>query len=219
MDGPLSENVTQQWASALFRDSGALLTDGHFVYSSGRHGSVYVSKEAIFRDPLATSELCRAIADRFIDADIDVVAGPLPGGAFMSQWVAYRMMQEKNAPARKIEAVFTEKDPDGSTMVLKRGYAERMPGKRVLIVDDILTTGGTLAKVIGAVRKASGTIVASAVLYNRGALSQEDIPGSPLLYSLIEDCQESWSPDDCPLCRAGKTVNTDLGHGAAYLRR
>src|SRR3989304_3005059 len=129
--------------SALLREVGARI-DGHFPLPPGRHSPVYVEKFRLLERPEATDRLCRLIADRFRDDRPQLVAGPTTGGVILSYEVA-RLLG--------LRGIFAEKAAGGRAF--QRGFEVR-PGERTLIVDDVLTTGGSIRDVIEAVRRAGG---------------------------------------------------------------
>jgi orotate phosphoribosyltransferase len=144
---------------ALFRASGAF-REGHFLLKSGRHGDAYVEKFAVLADPAATSELCGFWAASVRDARVDLVAGPTTGGVIL----AFETARQLGTPSIFAEEV---RDADGAThREFRRGFTIR-PGERVLLVDDILTTGGSLLAMIPAVEALGGEIVGCEVLVDR----------------------------------------------------
>ena len=195
---------------------GALITGDHLVYTSGRHGSSYVNKDALYPHTAATSEVCARIAARFADAGVEVVAGPTVGGVIMAQWTAHHLSA---LAGREVLAVYAEEEvtEDGARRRLfRRGYDALVAGRRVLVVEDILTTGGSARLVIAAAHEAGGSVVGVGALCNRGGVSAEMI-GAPLLFSLSEVPLESFAPEECPLCAAGVPINTRVGKGEAFL--
>lgn len=188
---------------------------GHFVFTSGRHGDSYVNKDALYPYTRDTSRLCRAIAERFAGRHIEVVAGPAIGAAILSQWVAYHLaeMLEKD-----VYGVYADKDGQGG-FVLKRGYDEMIKGKRVLVVEDLTTTGGSIKKVVETARAAGGEIVAAIAVVNRGGVTKKDVGNPDEFQSLVELHLESWEAAECELCKKGIPVNTDIGHGREFMRR
>ncbi len=200
---------------ALLAQVGALITGDHLVYTSGRHGSSYVNKDALYPHTAATSAVCAQIARHFVAAGVEVVAGPTVGGVIMAQWTAHHLSA---LTGREVLAVYAEEEPDGEgkRRVLRRGYDALVAGRRVLVVEDILTTGGSVRLVVAAVRAAGGTVVGVGALCNRGAVTAELID-APELYALSEVPLESYAPAECPLCAAGVPVNTRVGKGAAFL--
>lgn len=200
---------------ALLAQVGALITGDHLVYTSGRHGSSYVNKDALYPHTAATSAVCAQIARHFAPAGVEVVAGPTVGGVIMAQWTAHHLSE---LTGREVLAVYAEEEPDGAgkRRVLRRGYDALVAERRVLVVEDILTTGGSVRLVVAAVRAAGGTVVGVGALCNRGAVTAELIE-APQLYALSEVPLESYAPAECPLCAAGVPVNTRVGKGAAFL--
>src|SRR3954453_22856205 len=148
---------------ALFRSSGAF-REGHFLLKSGRHGDAYVEKFQVLQDPAATSELCGYFAaeGRGLDdeAMVDLVAGPTTGGVILAFETARQL---------GVRAIFAEevRAADGGThREFRRGFRIE-PGERVLLVDDILTTGGSLLAMLPAVEAMGGETVECVVLVDR----------------------------------------------------
>ncbi len=187
---------------------GAVITGTHVVYTSGRHGKTYVNKDALYTSTEDTSAVCAQIAAHFASAGVEVVAGPTVGGVILTQWVAHH--SPPTAHGRQPAAIYAE-EVDGKR-VFRRGYADFIPGKRVLVVEDILTTGGSARKVVDAVRVAGGEVVGLGALCNRGNVSAETV-GAPEVYTLLTLPLTSWEAADCPLCRAGMPINTKVGKG------
>lgn len=202
-------------ARQVFRLSGAL-RDGHFVYKSGRHGGVYVNKDAVFSHPRFVDVLAAQIAKTLRDVIVDVVAGPAIGGAILAQVVGLKIAGTLGTPDAKgvPRVVFAEKD--GDLFVLRRGYDQLVRGKRVLAVEDIFTTGGSCKRMIKAVRAAGGTVVAVRALWNRGGVTAEDL-GVEDFGALINTQFKDYSAEECPLCTEGVPINMDVGHGVAFI--
>lgn len=201
----------------LFRASGAF-REGHFQLKSGRHGDAYVEKFAVLSDPAATSELCGYWAARVRGADghpplVDLVVGPTTGGVIL----AFETARQLGLPSIFAEEV---RDPDGTTRrEFRRGFTIR-PGERVLLVDDILTTGGSLLAMIPAVEALGGEIVECAVLVDRsGGRATLTSPTTgrtyPLraLWQLDLPTYEAGS-DTCPRCAAGDPLYAPGSTGA-----
>ncbi len=194
---------------------GAVITGSHIVYTSGLHGSAYVNKDAIYPHTAQTSRLCRAIAERFADEPVEVVIAPAIGGVILSQWTAHHL-SEMNG--HEVFGVYAEKAESTDTFVIKRGYDKLIAGKNVLVVEDILTTGGSAKKVIEVTRAIGGNIVGLGVLCNRGKITPEDC-GVPKLTALVSVALDAWDEADCPLCIQNMPINTDVGKGRAFLAR
>ena len=193
---------------------GAITNNDHFVYTSGRHGSVYINKDAIYPHIKDIMTLGYLMADIICFRDVDVVLGPEKGGIILAQWVAYGLI--KMTGREDICAIYAERE--GDHFVIKRGYEKLIPGRNILIVEDILTTGGSIRKVVSAVEGLRGNIVALTAICNRGGVKVEDVGISSGFYSLINDLNlESWTEAECPLCARGVSVNTTIGKGRKFL--
>lgn len=174
-------------AEQVLRDAGALL-EGHFQLTSGKHSPLYVEKFRLLERPPQTEVLCRMIADWARPLDVQLVAGPTTGGVIISFEVA-RMLGTLG--------IFAESGGEGREF--KRGF-RIAPGERVLVVDDVLSTGGSVRDVIDAVRRAGGEPVGVAVLVDR-TLGKADF-GLPLFGCLALDIP-AYDPAECPQCRDG----------------
>jgi orotate phosphoribosyltransferase len=175
---------------AVLRASGAL-KEGHFLLSSGRHSDRYVEKFDLLRQPEATSQVCTLIADRFRDRGVDVVAGPTTGGVILAFEVARQL---------GVAAAYAERaSGSGTTREFRRGtrFAQ---GARILVVDDILTTGGSVRETLQALNRQPVEVVGVAVLVDR---SSEGIDLGVPLHSLATMDIATWEPETCPLCARG----------------
>ena len=195
---------------------GAVITGSHIVYKSGKHGTAYVNKDAIYPHTVATSRLCRAIADQFVRDNVEVVIAPAIGGVILSQWVAHHLTEMSG---HEVFGVYAEKVEGGDTFAIRREYDKLVSGRRVLVVEDVLTTGGSARKVVEAAREAGGNVVGLGVLCNRGAITLEDVANPPKLFALVNVTLDAWDEADCPLCAKNVPVNTSVGHGREFLAR
>ncbi len=172
----------------IFRQTGALL-EGHFIYTSGRHGRQFLQAARVMQYPRHGEALCSALADRFKDEGIALVVGPATGGIVLAYETARRL---------GCRAAYTEKDgPDA--MALKRGF-KLEKDCRVLVVEDITTTGGSVKKSIDHLNRRGAQVIGVGVLIDRsgGAISF-DARFEPLARLKLE----SWTAEECPLCREG----------------
>jgi orotate phosphoribosyltransferase len=179
---------------AQLEEIGALKS-GHFLLASGRHSDRYVEKFDLLRQPRATEQACRELVHRLGTlADVDLVAGPTTGGILL----AFEIARQLGLPA-----AYAERTQEGShARAFKRGTIIDS-GTRVLLVDDILTTGGSIRETLNALRDAGADVRAVAVLVDR---SGGDVDfGLPLL-ALAQLHIETWEPADCPMCRAGRPL-------------
>jgi orotate phosphoribosyltransferase len=148
--------LTNSEVQGIFRESGALL-EGHFLLASGYHSAIYLEKFQVLQYPRYVETLCRDIAERFRDAAVQVVLGPTTGGVLIAYEVA------KHLGTR---AIFAERDDIGNGRTLRRGFSIA-PGEHVLVVDDILTTGGSVRDTIAIVEANEGVLVGVGVLADR----------------------------------------------------
>jgi orotate phosphoribosyltransferase len=190
----------------ILAEARAMITDSHIVYTSGKHGTAYVNKDAVYPHTERIAELCRHLADGAVAYRPDLVCGPAMGGIILAQWTGHHL---------GIPAVYAEKAPEGG-MVLRRGYDHMVRGRRVLVVEDILNTGGSVRDAVAAVHRAGGDVVAVGALVNRGGVTAADV-GAPALYALLDVTLDAWDAAACPLCRDGVPINTDVGKGREFL--
>ena len=203
----------------ILNNVGAVITNSHIVYTSGKHGSAYVNKDAVYPHAEITSQLCRAIAEHFSDENlygIDAVVAPAIGGVNLCTWTAYWLEKLTN---RKTLALYAEKAEDGETFVFKRGYDKFISSRRILVVEDILITGGSAKKVIEVTRALGGNVLGLGVLCNRGGITPQDVADPPELFALVNVQLDAWDEADCPLCAQNVPINTDVGKGREYLAK
>lgn len=179
----------------MFRESGALL-EGHFVYASGRHGSQFIQAARVMQYPEKLERLCSALAEPFESTGIDLVVGPATGGIVL----AYETARQLGC-----RGAFVEKDGGGG-MALKRGFALEA-GTRVLLVEDIVTTGGSVRKAMAHLRSRGAEVMGVAVLIDRSSGEASfDCP----FHSLARLDMKSYAPDDPEIARLeGPPVDPD----------
>lgn len=198
----------------ILTDAQAIMK-GHFVLKSGRHSSVYVNKDLVYTNPITIAILCMDLGQPYVTKDpsrqIQVVVGPAIGGVILASYVAKHIGYDS---PNVVRSLFADKDGDG--FVIKRGYDKFVTNKRVLVVEDIMTTGSSLRATADAVRRVGGYVVGAAALCNRGKVTAEML-GVPRLVSLVEMDFETWPTEGCELCRAGQPINVDVGHGGSYV--
>ena len=173
----------------LYRRSGALL-DGHFRLTSGLHSPGYLQCALVLQHPQHAEALGRAIADRVRDLRPTLVLSPALGGVVIGQEVAR---------ALGVRAIFVERQDGGLT--LRRGFiiAET---DRVLVVEDVVTTGGSTRETMQVARAAGGQVIGAACIVNRGGGKDVGVP----FVSLIDIDLATYEPDRCPLCAQGLPV-------------
>ena len=202
----------------LFADVGAIISDSHFVYSSGRHSSVYINKDALYLHTQTISKLCQLMALPCNSDQIDVVVGPVLGGIVLSQWIAHHLNVRRSSG--ETLAVYAEKDGDGAnkTFSFHRGYDKYIANKNILVVEDILTTGGSARQVIELVRRHGGNVVGLSALCNRGNVQPADVGNVPI-HTLVTVSLETFTEEECPFCQQQVPINMELGKGRAFLAR
>lgn len=166
--------------------AGALLT-GHFQLTSGRHSDRYVQCALLLSRPKDAEAVGAALGDRMADLLPELVVGPALGGVVIAHEVARRL---------ETPCFFTERKE--GVMELRRGFRIK-PGARVVVVEDVVTTGGSVKEVIALVRAAGAEVLAVGSVVCRAKDSPFDVRFESLLQLVIE----SWKPDDCPLCKGG----------------
>ena len=182
------KSLTEDEVLALLKKTGAIM-DGHFLLTSGLHSPHYVEKFNVLQHPEYTQRLCEAMAEKFKDANIETVVGPMTGGILLAH---------ETGKALGTRAIFTERV--NGKMTFRRGFSLH-PGERCLIVEDIVTTGGSIKEVIDVVKAHGGTPVAVSMLVDRsgGKVNFGEVPCTALLHLNVEP----WTPEACPLCQQG----------------
>ncbi len=183
--------MTESDVLAALKDAGAIL-HGHFQLTSGRHSDTYVQCARILEDPALTTRLAEAMAASVRDRTIDLVAAPAVGGIIIGFAVAQ---------ALGVKFIFSERQQ--GAMTFRRSFTIN-PGQRVLVVEDVVTTGGSVAEVIDLVRAAGGDVVAVTSIIDRGGEKAFDADYRPLLKLEVE----SMEPPRCPQCAAGTPIDS-----------
>jgi orotate phosphoribosyltransferase len=172
---------------SLFKESQALLT-GHFLLTSGRHSDVYYEKFTLLKNPAICTRICEAMADAFRSKKAQTVVGPTTGGIIIAYDVARYL---------GIESIYAEQGDKGR--IFKRGFSLDA-GQKVIIVDDVLTTGKSVEEVIQLVKSYKAEIVGIGLLLDRsGGSVHFDYP----VHALASVNAQSWDPSECPLCQQG----------------
>lgn len=174
----------------MLEESGAL-AQGHFLLSSGKHSDRYIEKFHLLRKPKVLEAICSEIVRRTLGTPIDVVAGPTTGGILIAAEVARQM---------EVRAAYAERSDEGSLEREFRRVNYFEPGDRVLVVDDILTTGGSVRETITALEPHPVELAAVMVMVDR-SMGRADV--GAVYQSLAEMDVPAWDPAECPLCRDG----------------
>ena len=173
---------------------------GHFELSSGRHSATYVQCALVLQHPEMAERLGRALAEKFKGVDVECVVSPALGGILVGHEVGR---------ALGVRAIFVERDSSGQ-MALRRGFGLRS-GERVMVVEDVWTTGGSTRETMGIVEQAGGRVVAAAALIDRSSGTIEwDVPAK----ALVDVSIPSHEPFECPLCRTGEPITKPGSHFA-----
>lgn len=182
--------MTPEELEQLLEHTGAIRR-GHFQLSSGLHSPVYVQCALLLQHPVETARVADALAHLFYDSPVDVVAAPALGGIVLG----YELARQLGA-----RSVFVERD-SGGKLALRRFALNQ--GERVLVAEDVLTTGGSTQETIAAARQAGATVIGVAAILDRsGGGIRLDVP----LRVLMSQKLETYDSKQCPLCRAGKPV-------------
>jgi orotate phosphoribosyltransferase len=174
----------------IFSRAGAYL-EGHFLLASGKHSPFYLEKFQVLQWPQETERLCQAIAESARGLGVQTVAGPTTGGIILAHEVARQL---------GVRAVYAERTADGRGREFRRGF-RLSPGERVLVVDDVMSTGGSVHETIDAVHANGAEVVGVGVLVDRSA-GQATFDGLPLI-ALWDVSIPSYLPAECPQCAQG----------------
>ena len=185
-----------------------LMLNGHFDFGNGYHGPVYLNPHQLFRHPSTIWRFAQDLLD-VLPASVleqtEVVAGPVTGGALLAHTMA-GLLDSRRAITRPptLFAPFGVDTDCGQS--LSRFYKKQVPGRNVLLVDDVRNTGQTLARCAGLVREAGGTVIATAEIYDRmEAVADAGVPN----FALAEyKAPDNYAAGSCPLCTAGVPITT-----------
>lgn len=174
----------------IFKETGALL-EGHFILTSGLHSGTYFQCAKVFQYPWHAEVLCKDIADHFRGEKIDVVVSPAVGGIVFGQEIA-RLLGVRSIFAERVEG----------KMTLRRGF-EVSRGERILLAEDVTTTGGSVKEVIEVVKSQGCDVAAvTAVVDRSSGEAQFDVP----YFSLFQMEVKNFSPEACPMCKSGSVA-------------
>lgn len=182
--------MTQQEKLELLETAGVLQT-GHFRLTSGRHSDKYMQCARVFENAKYSEPICREIAGAFRESDIHLVVGPAVGGIIMAYEVA-RQLGVRN--------IFAERE--NGAMTLRRGFYIE-PGTRVLVVEDTITTGGSVKETIALIQDRGGVVVGVGAVIDRSGGSADF--GVPLHAAVAVDIV-SFEESDCPMCKQGLPI-------------
>ena len=191
--------LTQEQVRQLLVETKAVL-EGHFLLTSGLHSPLYVEKFNVLQHPEYTEKLCKELAERFKNKGVQTVMGPMTGGILLAHEVG---------KALGTRAIFTEREK--GKMTLRRGFCIKQ-GERVLIVEDIVTTGGSVQEVVDVVKAAGGEIVGVGLLVDRsGGKAEFGVPKEDV-QALLNLEVPTYEPETCPLCKEGVPMTERGSH-------
>ncbi|MDE6372835.1 MAG: orotate phosphoribosyltransferase [Clostridia bacterium] len=180
--------MTQEQALDCYRKTGAILK-GHFKLTSGRHSDTYMQSAKLFIDTKQSEIVCKALAEKLAGEKIDLVVSPAIGGILMGYEVARQL---------GVPNIFAERE--NGEMTLRRGFAIEK-GTKVVVVEDVVTTGGSVKEVVCLVQSMGAEVVAVASLVDR---SNGNVDFGVKYVNLISMEVVSYEPDECPICKEGK---------------
>ena len=180
--------LTQEQSLDCYRKTGAILK-GHFKLTSGRHSDTYMQSAKLFIDTKQSEIVCKALAEKLAGEKIDLVVSPAIGGILMGYEVARQL---------GVPNIFAERE--NGEMTLRRGFAIEK-GTKVVVVEDVVTTGGSVKEVVKLVQSMGADVVAVASLVDR---SNGNVDFGVKYVNLISMEVTSYEPDECPLCKEGK---------------
>lgn len=224
---------------------GVLVRNSHFVLTPKPeglfHSSDYFAKDRLLSDPLALDAVAEIMYDRLRSLDIEVVVGPTVGAVSLASMVALKLSiaygktviwapaEEATEKRRALKpdvglAVFSEKSfddvlvPIKSQRVIGRGLAPEIKGRQVVVVEDVLSSGGSAQVTVKAVEEIGGIVVAVCAICNRSGKDANDL-GLVSLSTIWEMPMEMYPEETCPLCAANRPIEMALGHGKAFYAR
>ncbi|MDR0914294.1 MAG: orotate phosphoribosyltransferase [Oscillospiraceae bacterium] len=181
--------ITKERVLEVLKEAGVLL-EGHFKLTSGRHSDKYLQCAKIFKNTKYSEELCEALAKQFANDGVEIVVGPAMGAIQM----AYEVSRHLGC-----ENYFAERE-DGE-FALRRGFSI-VPGQKVLVVEDVVTTGKSVKEVLSLLKTMGADVVGVGSIVNR---SGGNVDFGVPFKSVITVDVESWTPEECPLCKEGKS--------------
>lgn len=177
--------MTKEDVLQVFEETGGIL-HGHFLLTSGRHSDTYMQCAKLFVSPAHSEKLCAELAKKIKDIDVDLVISPAVGGILMGYEMA-RQLGVKNVFAERVEG----------KMELRRGF-EIPSGAKVIVVEDVVTTGGSVKEVVQLVRDLGGVVEAVASVVDR---SNGNVDFGVRYEALLSVDVKSWEAEECPLCK------------------
>lgn len=182
--------MTREEIIHIFKEKEVML-EGHFLLTSGRHSDKYMQCAKLFQYPDVSEMICKQLAQQFSDTKIDMVVGPAIGGIIM----AYEMSRQLG-----VKNIFAERE--NGVMTLRRGFSVQQ-GAKILVTEDVVTTGGSVKEVIALLKSMGADVVGVGSVVDRSA-GKVDF-GVPFRAVLPIEVL-SYEPDDCPICKTGEPL-------------
>lgn len=207
---------SEQWAVNHFTATKAVIEGSHLVLSSGDHAEIYLNADRIFPDASRMAYFYDFWKDCFFSSSSperhpEVVVGPATGGVYLIGGLSQRLI----AQGIYVQAVWADKD--GKQFALERSrFASTVRGKRVLVVEDVMTTAKSIKKTIKAVRQAGGEVVGVACMVNQTRAVTVRSLDVPVLHVAWQLDVKNYSSKNCPFCAENRPIVTNIGHGAEF---
>ena len=202
----------------ILKECGAFKDGGHFVYHSGLHGDFYLNKDALYARPLLLDDICVLLTDVAIGVygrSFDTVLAPAISGILLGQGIAFNLAQHR----KDMAFAYADKHVKNKDIrTIRRGYQKYITGKRVLLVDDVVTTGHTLMGMAEAVHALGGEPIGSVVICDRSGVRSISSINSGTgckhdlrIIPLVELEMMTYNENECPFCKAKRPLDVDLG--------
>jgi orotate phosphoribosyltransferase len=188
---------------------GAVIENQHFVYTSGSHGSAYINSDPMFPDVSVVAELADLLIEPYLGR-VDTVVAPATGGIVLTVQAGLAFARQNE----KVASIWADKR-DGGFVFERAGFLQHVTGKRVLVVEDLLNTGGSVEKTCLLVEQHGGKLVGVSVVCNRGSSTTETLK-VPELTSLTTVNMAVYDAENCPLCAEARPIVDDISHGDKY---
>lgn len=195
----------------------AVLDNGHFVGTHGAHLDTYIQKDALAVHPRVASEVGRLFAEKFRDLEVEAIAAPAMGAIVLGQWTAYHLAELQGQEVLSVYADKRVGKVDGADLYFKRGYDKIIDGKKVLVIEDMVTTGRSAKKTVDAAMAVGADVVACGVMINtKPEEVTSDYMGVPFGWLGVMDVA-AYTEDRCPMCKENLPINITVGHGKEFL--
>jgi orotidine-5'-phosphate decarboxylase len=210
INGYRQEVVVRQ----MLVESGGWLENDHFVFTNGNHSDNYINKDALYPHTEYSSRLGEAMAQAMKPWQPEVVVSPALGGIVLTQWAAHHASR---LLGREVLAVYAEKVDGPEKFAFTRGYDALVRGRRVAVLEDNLTTGKSVRRVVELVRATGGEVVGVVAMLNRGGVDKAAVGNPPEFIAIVETDLKSWPAEECELCRRGVPVNLKIAKGKKFV--